>query len=72
MIPKPRRCTTAGSPFAEDELIVGVYIHLHFMQFLKLYNAPAHDSGSARAARGHIQASSMPAYCLLQLHAQPK
>lgn len=45
-----------GNPFASNESVTSVYVELHFMQFLKLYNAPAHDASSLDAARGHLQA----------------
>lgn len=42
-----------------------MYVELHFMQFLKLYNAPAHDGPSMDAARGHLQVgvNAMHKYC---------
>lgn len=60
-------CVHAENPFASDEGVAGVYVYLHFKQFLKLYNSPAHDRAALDSACGHVQVCL--AELLLQLAA---
>lgn len=53
-----RSSVVTGNPFAIDETVASVYVYLHFKQFLKLYNAPAHDRAALDAACGHVQVGS--------------
>ena len=60
-----RNCVHAENPFASDEAVAGVYVYLHFKQFLKLYNSPAHDRAALDSACGHVQV------CLPELKTSP-
>lgn len=60
-----RNSVHAENPFASDEAVAGVYVYLHFKQFLKLYNSPAHDRAALDSACGHVQV------CLPELKTLP-
>ena len=63
------RCVPAENPFASDEGVAGAYVYLHFKQFLKLYNSPAHDRAALDSACGHVQVCLAELKTLLQLAA---